>query len=407
MRSARLGPACGAGIVLFGLALASQFVAATYGQAAPPPPPLRPADLPEAERGRLRLVEGIPIVRLAGTPYEMGRQHGVVLKEQIRFLDKEFGQALVERTVGKEKLLAWARSVDEFIPAAYREELRGLADGAGMSYERALVANTMVDRFQTMFCSTVVAAGAATKDREVYFGRNLDFPGRNLLHRMTVVIVWEPEGGTPLVSVTWPGLVGVLSGMNAHGVCGATMLVHRGRELRPGMPYMLMYRDALARARNIDDVYRYIAKTSRTCANNFMAVDEKGAAHVVEFDHTRAVRRPAAGGSLCSTNHFRSQEFSGGGSLLDGIGRYETLEQFLARERGRIDADGIKRALADVATPWFNNVQSMIFLPARRALHLAVGGKLPAARQPFVLLERKVLFGPVAATRSAPSRAAK
>ena len=58
-----------------------------------------------------------------------------------------------------------------------------------------------------VLCSTVVAGGDATKNGEVLFGRNLDFIGRNILHRTTVCLVYETPGKTPLVSVTWPGLV--------------------------------------------------------------------------------------------------------------------------------------------------------------------------------------------------------
>jgi len=393
MRAGRPGLACVAGLLLFGLAVGSLFVQATYG-GAPTPPPLRLEGLPAADRARVQVVDGIPVIRLSGTPYAMGRQHGAILRQQIRFLETEYVEAMVAPAVGgKEKLLDWARTVEKFIPEAYRQELKGIADGAGMTYERVLVANTMVDRFQTLMCSTVVASGDATKDREVYFGRNLDFPGRRVLQQMTVVIVYEPEGGTPVVSVTWPGLVGVLSGMNGHGVCGATMLIHRGKPLRPGIPYMIMYREALARARKAGDVYKYIDGAKRTCPNNFMVVDATGAAEVVEFDQDVVARRPGDRGTVCSTNHFRSKELVGKEGWRVGEDRYATLAQFLEREHGKIDVDRIRKALGDVATPWLLNVQSMVFLPARRALYLSKGGALPAARQPFVHLSREVLLG--------------
>ena len=76
-----------------------------------------------------------------------------------------------------------------------------------------------------------------------------------------------------------------------------------------------------------------------------------------------------------------------------GVRRYGTLERFLKENHGRIDVDGVRDVLKDVAKPWFLNVQSMIFLPARRSMYLAVGDSLPMARQPFVKLSRDVLFG--------------
>ena len=104
------------------------------------------------------------------------------------------------------------------------------------------------------------------------------------------------------------------------------------------------------------------------------------------------MHRPASMGMACSTNHFRSKELEGVGLPL-GLSRYRKLERFLDRERGGVNLAKIKHALESVATPWFLNVQSMVFLPARRSIHLSVGGKLPAAAQRFVHLDRNTLFG--------------
>jgi len=381
------------GLIVFALAAGSCFVSITYGENEVAPPPIRPEALPERDRGRLRIVDGaIPVLRLSGTPREIGRQHGALLRDQIRFLYSQYVDALAVAAVGRDELVAWARKVEPFIPEHYREELHGLAEGAGLDYIDVLVGNTFTDRLQSMFCSTVVASGEASRDGEVYFGRNLDFPGRNLLQKTTVVLVLEPEGVTPVVTVTWPGLIGALSGMNRRGVAGATMMVHRGKALQPGMPYLLMYREALARAEKVSDVYDFLAKTKRTCPNNFMAVDATGAAELTEFDAETIARRKSEDGTLCCTNHFLTKELRDEGWPL-GIERYRTLSEFLQRERGKIGLDEIRQALRDVADPWFMNVQSMVFLPARRTIHLSVGGKLPAAAQRFVVLDEKTLFG--------------
>jgi hypothetical protein len=180
--------------------------------------------------------------------------------------------------------------------------------------------------------------------------------------------------------------------MNSHGVAGATMLVHRGRDLKPGLPYMLMYREALAAARSMDDVFAAISRARRTCSNNFMVVDATGAAEVIEYDPEQVVRRPGTANCVCSTNFFVSKELR---ELCVPVGedRYESLEGFLERERGRIDLEAVQRALADVAEPWYLNVQAMVFLPAKRSLHLSVGGTLPAAKQPYVHIPADVLFG--------------
>ena len=357
------------GLVLFGLAVASQFVSVTYGGGGAKAPPVRREA--GADRWRLQLVEdAIPVLRLSGTHYEIGRQHGALLKKQVRFLYREYFEAVAVPPIGRKNLEAWAKSVEPHIPKHYKEEMRGLAAGSGLTYEQVLLVNTCTDKLQSIMCSTVVASGKASEGGEVYFGRNLDFPGRNLLHATTVVLVLEPEGTDgrrkePLVSVTWPGVIGVLSGMTARGLAGATMMIHFGKRIQPGMPYMLMYREALVRARKLGDIRDYIRQARRTCPNNFMVVDAGGAAEVIEFDQETVMHRPASMGMACSTNHFRSKELEGVGLPL-GLSRYRKLERFLDRERGGVNLAKIKHALESVATPWFLNVQSMVFLPAHR-----------------------------------------
>ena len=389
MRGRPLFLAVAVGLVLFLLAVGSETVRLTYGAGGATPPGVRAASAPG---GRLVVIDRVPVARLKGTPFEVGRAHGALFRSQIRFLHKEYFRVLAVRALGEAEIERWTRAVEPFIPDHLKQEMRGIAEGSGLPYREILQVNCMIDRLQSLMCSTVVASGKATRDGEVYFGRNLDFPGRNILHKMTVVLVFEPEGKTPLASVTWPGLVGVLSGMNSRGVAGATMMIHKGRQIRPGLPYMMMYREALERARRTADVHDTIKASRRTCPNNFMVVDSTGAAEVLEWDQEVVARRPAEGGSACSTNHFRSKELEGTGWRA-GLGRYRQLERFLADGRGSIDLGKIKQALEEVATPWFLNVQSMVFLPAKREIHLATGDKLPMAAQRWVRLERRVLFG--------------
>ncbi|MHC4847876.1 MAG: C45 family autoproteolytic acyltransferase/hydrolase [Planctomycetota bacterium] len=380
------------GGLLFALASASYFVGATYGAGAPVPPPVRSDAVAEKDRKHFAIVDGIPVLELRGTPRERGRLHGRVFKSQIRFLVREYYEAFALKLAGAEGIRDWTDKVLPHIPAHHLEEVKGIAEGAGIPERTILEINCVVDRLQMVMCSTLVAAGDATKDDQIYFGRNLDFPGRNLLHKMSVVLVFHHEGRVPVAAVTWPGLVGVLSGMNERGVCGATMMIHFGTPAQPGVPYMMMYREALEKAKKTADVAAHFEASKRTIANNFTVVDANGDSEVLEYDATRLVRRPANEGCVCSTNFFRSDEMKKTGAPL-GTGRYRTLAEFIKAEHGRIDLAGVRRALRDTATPFYLNVQSMVFLPRKRELHLSVGGKLPAAAQRFGKLNRKSLFG--------------
>jgi len=381
------------GLTVFLLTAVSIFVKVTYGQSGSPPPPLRVDSLAPELRARIHLADGLPVVHLSGSPREMGRQHGAILGDRIRHLLRVYIHEFAFGVVSEESCRAWASAAEPHIAEHHIEEIRGLAEGANISYEDALLINTVVDRLQSVFCSTVTASGDAAANGEPIFGRNLDFPGRGMLHKSTVVMVWHRTDGPDLVSVTWPGLIGVLSGMNDRGVAGATMMIHQFfSEPTPGMPYMLLYRSALEQAGSIDDVTRTIESGARTCPNNFMTMDATGASAVIEWDADKvAVRQPENGG-LCSTNYFLSDVLKEVGTPL-GLNRYDDLSEFLSQRHGRIGVDEVKAVLRTVARPWYVNVQAMIFLPRQKAMHVAVAERLPAASQPYVELDAATLFG--------------
>src|SRR6185295_3209494 len=86
-----------------------------------------------AQAAKLEQVDGLTVVYLSGTPYELGRQHGELLREQVHASVKQvlgyFRQYLKLPLAGP--LLAdwwfghaWNDS-SKFIPRDYLEELRG------------------------------------------------------------------------------------------------------------------------------------------------------------------------------------------------------------------------------------------------------------------------------------------
>ncbi|MFB3066187.1 MAG: hypothetical protein ACE10D_06690, partial [Planctomycetota bacterium] len=149
----------------------------------------------------------------------------------------------------------------------------------------------------------------------------------------------------------------------------------------------------LARARTADEVHAILEAAPRTCPNKFMAVDPTGAAFVTEFTADKAFRRGIERDTLCSTNFFHTAAASAQSRPV-GEDRYDILRDFLQREHGQIDLQGVLEQLAATGTPWYLNVQAMVFLPRKREIYLSVGGRLPAARQRFVRLDSSVLLGP-------------
>ncbi len=322
--------------------------------------------------GSIETIDGITVVRVRGTPKEMGTQAGTLLKEKIRILLSDYLGAVLpgDRSF---PLLA-ARQMEAHIPARYREEMKALADAAGVPYDDLLVGNVMVELFQQ--CSTAVVSGKRAEGGTLLFGRNLDFPPEGILEKHSVVIDYAPAEGRRFVAVTWPGLVGVLSGMNRDGLCVANLLAVSGDQSLDGCPYAFLLRDVMEGSGTVEDALAILKRSRRTTANSIMLADAKGAA-VAETTHERMAVREIEDDRLFATNDFRAD----GGVRCD---RYDKLAELVAGAKAPLGAKDMERFLDEVDLGAIN-VQCMVFIPERRELRVSLG-RIPAAKGPFVPL---------------------
>ncbi|MCD6339830.1 MAG: hypothetical protein J7M29_10685, partial [Verrucomicrobia bacterium] len=95
-------------------------------------------------RGWLERVEGRLVLHVKGSPYEMGYQHGALLKEHVRsnlnyLLHVKGDTALVQLGPLKLKPAAAVRMIvgiqERYVPKKYLKELEGLARAAGESLQ--------------------------------------------------------------------------------------------------------------------------------------------------------------------------------------------------------------------------------------------------------------------------------
>jgi len=129
----------------------------------------------------------VELLELTGTPYERGFQHGAAVSSKLRSLYTQLLSTSILPYLNRERpsiadflleyqdaryddgqfsyliFLESAQSLEATIPAEYREELRGVADGADVPYETVLILNTFMD--------TLVAFRAIT-----YFLRDQSSP---------------------------------------------------------------------------------------------------------------------------------------------------------------------------------------------------------------------------------------
>jgi isopenicillin-N N-acyltransferase-like protein len=225
-------------------------------------------------QGWLEMVDGYPVLHLKGTHYEMGYQHGALLKEHVKqnltyiVLEKggetlEFGPLKVKP---REVIDGIVRGQKKYVPAKYHQEMAGMAAATGMSVKDIMAGNYLPELFH---CSGFAVMNSATKDGTLYHGRVLDYAIDWKLQEHAVLIIAEPTGGIPFVNVTYAGFIGSVTGMNAQhvsiGEMGGGGLGHW-----QGVPMAFLVREVLETAPDLDAAIAVCFVISREPANTFM-----------------------------------------------------------------------------------------------------------------------------------------
>ena len=308
------------------------------------------------------------VVVLAGEPGALGREHGRLFATRIRYLEDRYLGRLLRDEAGRARAIEAAAGFRDRLRPHHRAALDAVATAAVLDPERALLANCFLDLLPSVGCSTIALPAAAAPDGVARLGRNLDFPGFRIADGQSIVVVVRPAGRHAFAAVTWPGLIGVLSGMNEHGLALANMEVRRQPRPPDAMPYPLLYRTVLEECRTVAEAIDLLGREARQTANNLMLVDAAGNRAVVEIrPQGIAVRRGAADAPLVATNHHRHDRDEPGRCR-----RYDCIVAAADRDWGRIDRDALWRMLDGVGQGDLT-LQAMIFEPGDRVLHLATG----------------------------------
>ena len=192
----------------------------------------------------------ITVLYLEGGPYEMGFQHGKLLKDKVKaclskVLDNCYKQIAAELLKGQPPGLARPlanafmdeayKKMEPFVPDEYKEEMKGLAEGADVPLADVRRVHA-IPAITENSCSAFAAFGKATKDGKLYQIRVLDYIMNFGLQDYPLITVYKPEKGNAFVNVGWVGFTGVVSGMNAKGLAVSEMGYGKPGQKQPGIP---------------------------------------------------------------------------------------------------------------------------------------------------------------------------
>jgi isopenicillin-N N-acyltransferase like protein len=323
----------------------------------------------------------LPIIELHGTGAEMGDQQGRALGDSIRKLYQRYLTSFIRTDGERFAALAAAAIFEAELTPEYRAEVHSLALATNLDERQVMLAQCFLDLTAITACSTIALPASASPDGVPRMGRNLDFPSFNIADKTSIILVFHPAGKLSFASVAWPGMIGVLSGMNERGLCLANMEVNRNPRWPSALPYTLLYRSVLEQCATVDQAVALLQKSPRQSANNLMLMDASGDRAVAEITPEGVhVRRAPVTQALVCTNHQRGDDLDTPGRCP----RYDTLHDEAKSTFGTITLAEIKHMLATAAQGDMT-LQAMIFEPRDQVLYLATGKD--AAANPYARLE--------------------
>lgn len=364
--------------------------------------PFRELDLPH---GRLRIHNSVPVVHVSGTHREMGRALGTLVGAQAAETYYSYMSVFAPDFEGDLRL---ARKMEPFMPEWFIEEMKGFSETCELKYEQILVGQCFLDIHKVAACSTVAAHESATEDGEVLIGRNLDFPSLDIANEANIVVTYEPReaGGTPrrYTGVTWPGFLGVLTGMNEPGLALSMMLVYgqSRHEHLEGQPFPLVFRRLLHECSNVEQAHQLLTTKPYCTATNVIVADKSRRAARFQL-HPREIvgdytsdENPA----IACTNHYLDRTIrSFAFTWFSSVVRLARMRKCINR-LGKLNVPLIKEVLQATSIPTIN-LQRIIMRPERLDMHVSFqnNGKGPGR---WVELKQDQLFALPARVADSP-----
>lgn len=357
------------------------------------PPPL-PADTsimqrqPEQRDGKTWLGQswvtrrdGLLVIRLKGSPFDMGYASGKLLEKEMHTLEDEFlvmVRGYVPQpwklNVLKNYVIFRNRSLSRYVVDEYRLQIYGTTLGCsdahpelGNYYNRLLnyhaahdISYMMIDNplISRAGCTAFGAWGAATQDGHLITGRNFDWEAAEVFSRDRVVILCEPDNGIPFISLAWASMAGVVSGMNRAGV---SVTINGAPSSLPGdtaTPVAMVVRDVLQQAHNLEEALK-IVRESRVFVSTLWLVGSRADGKFVVVEKTPQatnVREPD-GDSIVSANHFQTDKLKDDSRNLryleeaTSTPRYQRMTELVQTNHGKITAATAADMLRDRDLP--------------------------------------------------------
>ncbi len=315
--------------------------------------------------------------RAAGSAYEQGRIHGSAAAQQVRHSRATYGRLFEACGVPWDEACRRARRMVPAIEAldpSFIDELRGIADGSGLSLDDVLALNCRTEILPPEFldarnkqaaavfdegeCTAVAVSPRASADGSTWLAQNWDWIGTQ---RDALVLLrghaWrDGRPGREFLTLTEGGMlakIGLGVGPEADRVAVGLNIIrsrHDGeRAAVPVHPLLrhLMTQPSLAAVRaRLDELQ---ASHGFGAGSDAPAADTQGDVAAFEVSPRGWEEWPPADGVMTHTNHFLCERLAPiqqpTSGLLSSEPRLQTADRHMARRP--VGVDDLKALLRD------------------------------------------------------------
>jgi isopenicillin-N N-acyltransferase-like protein len=334
-----------------------------------------------------------PYFEVAGTPYELGRQHGRLAGPQVRaFVEKLIDTAGRPREEVLQAALQFVPLFERHCPLLL-EEVRGLAAGAELSFAEALLPQIRGEisgvRAETA-CTSFAISGEHTDTGGILIGQTSDMERE--WEQYFLVLRLAPSDGPHILMWTFAGQLGY-HGLNELGVAHFANSLAGGPSplSRPGgLPHYPVKR-RLYECRTRDEVLTMWRNLPVCSSGNYMLATGDREIFDMEITPLGLAVLEAEEGRLGHANHFLSPSFRSPDTdrcaLPDSFPRQDRIDELLREPGGgphsvsslkelvsdhRAFPHGICRHAGETSADTVT-VAALIAEPERGRLHVALG----------------------------------
>ena len=247
--------------------------------------------------------DGLYEMRVCGGPFERGEAIGKLGEDLLYQQEKAFADKLFEMVPSSRYraflhyfITIFNSRMGASVPLEYRQEIKAMSascthefDEFGSPYERQMqyhsahdIGHVMQD-YMLVGCTSFAVWGRESADSSLLMARNFDFYMGEEFAKNKLVLFEKPDSGYAYVSVTWPGMLGVVSGMNTQGLAVTINASKLEVPSSSATPISILVKSILQYASNIEEA-ETIAASFKTfvCESILVGSANDGRAVIIE-----------------------------------------------------------------------------------------------------------------------------